>query len=128
MRRLRTAYIVRLYVSDELTVRQALIPAWGNTAAKRLVPYHDVVEGHRGSEKGETMKAATSVTGLLLSLLLAGTAQAQQPLPADVRAAWEKVGAKSGWMVAEIPFLSFHPGAFKPKAGDVPAFQWAKAQ
>ena len=37
----RGATIVRLGDADELTVRQALIAAWRNTAPKRLVQHHD---------------------------------------------------------------------------------------
>jgi hypothetical protein len=37
----RGCTIVRLCDADELTVRQALIAAWRNTAPKRLVQQHD---------------------------------------------------------------------------------------
>jgi len=37
----RGATIVRLRDANELTVRQALIHAWRNTAPKRLVQQHD---------------------------------------------------------------------------------------
>ncbi len=37
----RGCTIVRLADADELTVRQALIAAWRNTAPKRLVQQHD---------------------------------------------------------------------------------------
>jgi hypothetical protein len=39
----RGCTIVRLRDADELTVRQALIAAWRNTAPKRLVQQHDEV-------------------------------------------------------------------------------------
>jgi hypothetical protein len=38
----RGCTIVRLDAAEELTVRQALVAAWRNTAPKRLVQQHDV--------------------------------------------------------------------------------------
>src|SRR5262249_26703269 len=72
------------------------------------------------------MKSAARFAGVVLSLVLAATAWAQQPqpLPAGERAERGKGGAQRGWMVPGIPFLNFKVGAVKPHAGDAPGFSW----
>ena len=80
------------------------------------------------------MRVTTRVGCLLVGLVLAGTARGQdapKPLPADVRAAWEKAGAQVGWMSSPAPRsygVSFRPGTGKGKPGEVPAFRFLRWQ
>lgn len=70
------------------------------------------------------MTVATRVHCFLLGLVLAGTARGQdvpKPLPAAVRAAWEKTGAVTGRMDPHC-VLMFRAGEGPVKPGQVPAF------
>src|SRR5438270_3236639 len=74
------------------------------------------------------MKLATRLGCLLFVLFLAAPARAQdapKPLPAPVRAAWEKAGAEVGWMSRPRGRygVEFRPGVGEGKPGEVPAFR-----
>ena len=63
---------------------------------------------------------------LALALGLVGAKSelaAQQPLPADIVAAWHKAGARAGWLgPGKNGYLVFHAGEHG-KEGEVPAFE-----
>ena len=80
------------------------------------------------------MKTVTGVGWIVLTLASAGTASGQPtaersgPLPAAVRAAWERAGAVVGWMDREETGLNFRAG--EGKVGELPAFsfEWGQWQ
>jgi Leucine-rich repeat (LRR) protein len=52
----------------------------------------------------------------------------EKPLPAEVRAAWEKAGAEAGWM-APYPFgWGFRTGSGEGEADEIPPFHWRRWQ
>ena len=78
------------------------------------------------------MKSSLSpLIGLVTVVLyLAGdpaAAAPPKPLPEEVRTAWEKAGAQSGWLgVTGFRRLIFRPGTEKAQEGDVPTFKFYK--
>lgn len=84
-----------------------------------------------------TTRSIRQSLGLVLTAVLAGFTAAgadqpgfPQPLPADVRMAWEKAGAVVGWMAPEQAGFAFRSGIRDGKRREAPAFSltWSKWQ
>ena len=69
------------------------------------------------------MALAASLVGVSPALV-AQQQKSASPLPAEIVAAWEKAGARTGWMEPnKLGFLVFRVGR-EGKEGEVPAFQF----
>src|SRR5262249_19196759 len=90
------------------------------------------LEGRRqcgGDDEPQTEPKMKSPTKgfFLLFLMLAPHASAQpatKGLSSEVRDAWEKAGAESGWTGRTWYGLTFRAGAANGEAGELPAFGW----